>query len=200
MDLNIELNTSQLLSFLEDAPDEVDIEGRGSGKSFSVSRVIDRNVRLMPRGITTITQKTYGQALTRTLPSTFKGLEKYGYFKDFNYVIRRTPPAGFDEPIEKILEFKNAITFSNGHTLLLLSQDRAGASRGPNVDFEIVDEALTIDRERYNAEVSPTNRANSEIFGKKSPNPLPFHNGFLYTSSMPPTRDGRWLLGICQIL
>lgn len=198
MDLNIELNTSQLLSFLEDAPCEIDVEGRGSGKSFSVSRVIDRNVRMMPKGITTICQKTYGQALTRTLPSTFKGLEMLGYFKDVQYTIRKTPPAHFNSPHEKLLTFENAITFSNGHTLLLLSQDRAGASRGPNVDFEIVDEALTIDRERYNAEVSPTNRANSEIFGKRSPNPLPFHNGFLYTSSMPPTRDGRWLLDFAK--
>ena len=39
MDLNIELNTSQLISFLEDSPIEVDIEGRGTGKSFSVSRL-----------------------------------------------------------------------------------------------------------------------------------------------------------------
>lgn len=194
MDLNIELNTSQLLSFLEDAPNEVDIEGRGTGKSFGVARVIDRNVRMMPRGITTICQKTYGQALTRTLPSTFKALEMLGYVKDLSYVIRKTPPASFNSPFEKIMTYENVITFSNGHTLLLLSQDRAGASRGPNVDFEIVDEALTIDRERYNAEVSPTNRANSEIYGLKSPKPLPFHNGYLYTSSMPPTRDGRWML------
>lgn len=198
MDLNIELNTSQLISFLEDSPIEVDIEGRGTGKSFSVSRVVDRNVRLMPRGITTITQKTYGQALTRTLPSTFKALEMLGYYKDIHYVVRQKPPASFHTPLEKILSHENTITFSNGHTLLLLSQDRAGANRGPNIDFEIVDEALTIDKEKYNAEVSPTNRANSEIFGKKSLNPLPFHNGFLFTSSMPPTREGQWLLNFAN--
>lgn len=194
MELNIQLNPSQLLSALEDAPMEVDIEGRGAGKSFSVSRVIDRNVRNMPRGITTITQKTYGQALTRTLPSTFKGLEQMGYIRDLSYVIRCKPPEHFAAPHEKILDHQHTITFSNGHTLLLLSQDRAGASRGPNIDFEIVDEALTINKEQYDAEVSPTNRANMEIFGKKSPNPLPYHNGYLFTSSMPPTRDGRWLL------
>ena len=50
------------------------IYSRATGKSFITGAVIDDNIRLMPRGITTLTQATIGQALTKTLPSAFKML------------------------------------------------------------------------------------------------------------------------------
>lgn len=196
----IKLNKAQQSSVLLNPKNKVDIWGRGTGKSAIEGWDVDQCVRQMPRSLVAVTGITYGQLLTRTLPSTFKFLENLGYKKDEgkanpgNYVICRKPPAHFDSPLENIMKFDNAISFINGTTLLLLSQDRAGSARGPNVDFEILDEALTIDKKRYDEETSPTNRGNEEIWGTRSKNPIQWHHGFHYVSSMPYTNDQKWLL------
>lgn len=190
----IELNGPQQLSVINDAKNEVDIEGRGTGKSYKIGWEINQIVRNMPRSISSITGRTYGQLLTRTLPSTLKFLEKLGYEKDIDFVIGVKPPRTFIEPYEKIASYKNLISFSNGTCFLMLSQERAGSARGPNLDREIVDEALTLNKERYDEEVSPANRGNEEHFGFKSPKRVKQHHGFRYVSSMPYTREQMWLL------
>lgn len=200
MNEEIRLNKVQQLSVIQAAKNKVDIWGRGTGKSFLVGWDVNMVNRLMPRAITAVTGQTYGQLLTRTLPSTFKFLESLGYKKHIdkknpgNYVIGQKPPAYFIQPLEKIMRYENIISFSNGNALLLLSQDRAGSARGPNVDYEILDEALTIDKERYDQETSPTNRGNEELWGTRSRQPVPWHHGFHYVSSMPYTAKQKWLL------
>lgn len=174
------------------------IHSRATGKSFIVGSVIDDNVRSMPRGITTLAQATIGQALTKTLPSAFKMLEMLGYkrwdpiTKTGDYVVCRQPPEGWYRPYEHIMSFEHCITFSNGHCLYILTQE--GNSRGPNADYNITDEALTIDKEQFDQEVAPTNRGNEHIFGKRSLNPVYKHHGNTFLSSMPYTQEQRWLL------
>lgn len=152
----------------------------------------------MPRGITTLAQATIGQALTKTLPSAFKMLEMLGYkrwdpiTKTGDYVVCRQPPEGWYRPYEHIMSFEHCITFSNGHCLYILTQE--GNSRGPNADYNITDEALTIDKEQFDQEVAPTNRGNEHIFGKRSLNPVYKHHGNTFLSSMPYTQEQRWLL------
>lgn len=200
MDANIHLNPAQQIAVFLQPKNQVDVWGRGTGKSAGIALDVDRNNRTMPRALTGVTGQTFGQLLTRTLPSSFKILESMGYKKHIsaknpgNYVINCRPPDHFILPLEKIMKYDNFISFSNGNGLLLLSQDRAGSSRGPSIDFEIVDEALTINKERYDAETSPTNRGNEGVFGKSSPNPVPCHHGFHYSSSMPYSADQKWLL------
>lgn len=194
------LNTIQQISVLLSAKNKVELWGRGTGKSFEVGWDIDMNNRTMPRAISSVTGQTFGQLLTRTLPSTFKFLENLGYVRHTdrnnpgNYVIGMKPPAHFLQPYEKIMKFDNVISFSNGSSILMQSQDRSGSGRGPNVDYEIVDEALTIDKERYDQETSPTNRGNEEIWGTRSKSPIPWHHGFHYVSSMPFLGSQKWLL------
>lgn len=174
------------------------IHSRATGKSFIAGSVIDDNVRSMPRGITTLAQATIGQALTKTLPSAFKMLEMLGYkrwdpiTKTGDYVVCRQPPEGWYRPYEHIMSFEHCITFSNGHCLYILTQE--GNSRGPNADYNITDEALTIDKEQFDQEVAPTNRGNEHIFGKRSLNPVYKHHGSTFLSSMPYTQEQRWLL------
>jgi hypothetical protein len=165
----IKLNNPQLISIANNPKSEVDIWGRGTGKSFIVGWEMNKVSREMPRSICSITGQTYGQLLTRTLPSTFKFLEP-------------------------VLKYENFISFSNGTGFLMLSQERIGSSRGPNVDREIVDEALTINKERYDQETSPTNRGNEEHFGIRCKNPIKQHHGFRYVSSMPFMPEQKWLL------
>lgn len=199
----LHLNNPQLISVTNNPKSQVDIWGRGTGKSFIVGWEINQINRLMPRAITSITGQTYGQILTRTLPSTFKFLEQIGYKKyepdeGGHYVIGQRPPKHFLTPYEKVLKYDNFISFSNGNGYLLLSQERVGSARGPNVDREIVDEALTINKERYDQETSPTNRGNEEHFGILARTPVRQHHGFRYVSSMPFLPEQRWLLNFAE--
>ena len=139
----VRVNPAQMAFMLLQAKNKYAIFSRGTGKSYIAATEVDENVRLMPRGITSLTQATIGQALTKTLPSTFKMLESLGYKKyNYNthtgdYVICRQPPEGFLQPLEHIMNFDHCITFSNGHLLYILTQE--GISRGPSVDFNITE-------------------------------------------------------------
>lgn len=190
----VNINRPQQISVLNNPKSEVDIWGRGTGKSFIVGWEFIRQIRKMPRSVSSVTGQTYGQLLTRTLPSTFKFLESLGYVKGKDYVIGTKPPKTFLSPYESIMKYENFISFKNGTGFLLLSQDRTGSSRGPSIDREIVDEALTIDKQKYDQEVSPTNRGNEDYFGFKSPKPVRQHHGFRYVSSMPFMQEQKWLL------
>ena len=195
---NLNINPAQLAFWMMPAKNKYAIYSRGTGKSVMVGLEIDENVRIMPRGVTTLAQATYGQALTKTLPSSFKMLEQLGYKKyDSNtkqgdYVVCRKPPEGWYLPFEHLLSFEHCITFSNGHTLYILTQD--GNSRGPNADYNITDEALTIDKDQFDQEVAPTNRGNEHIFGRLSPKPIYKHHGNTFVSSMPYEANQKWLL------
>lgn len=194
MDRIVSGNMAQLPKMLLNAKYMVSVEGRGTGKSYDIGFMMARIIQDMPRSVTTLTGKSYGQLLTRTLPSSFKLLNSLGQVKDVTYVIGKKPPSHFRQPYEAINKYDNIITFLNGTTFAMISQSEAGSGRGANSDFEIVDEALLLDREQYNNEVAPTNRGNNDRFGKKSPHPVPYHHGFKYCSSMPTNKEGRWLL------
>ena len=131
----IQFNPAQQIGLLLQAKNKCDIWGRGTGKSAGIAWDINLINRTMPRALTAVTGQTFGQLLTRTLPSTFKLLESMGYkmhvsAKDpGNYVINRRPPDHFLQPYEKVMKFDNFISFSNGNVLLLLSHDRAGSAR-----------------------------------------------------------------------
>lgn len=192
------VNPSQLALMMFPAKTKYVLWSRGTGKSFVTGYEIDENVRLMPRGITTIAQATIGQALTKTLPSAFKFLEYLGYKRydtkthTGDYVVCRRPPDGWFTPYEHVMNTDYIISFSNGHCLYILSQ--AQNSRGPNADYNITDEALTISKEQYDQEVAPTNRGNEFIFGRKSSAPVLKHHGSTFLSSMCYTPEQRWLL------
>jgi len=192
----ITLNRPQQLAVISQAKSHVDIHGRGTGKSYIIGWEINDIVRYMPRSISSITGRTFGQIYTRTLPSTLKFLEKIGFQKDKDFVIGVKPPASFLDPYEKVTKYDNFISFSNGTGFLMLSQERQGSARGPNLDREIIDEALTINKVRYDEEVSPANRGNEEHWGFRAPikNRFHKHHGFRYVSSMPYTKEQMWLL------
>ena len=57
----IDLNSPQKISVVNNAQSEVDIQGRGTGKSYVIGWEINEIVRRMPRSITSITGRTYGQ-------------------------------------------------------------------------------------------------------------------------------------------
>jgi len=153
----VDLNRPQLLCVLNLAQSEVNIEGRGTGKSYKNGWEINQIVRKIPGSVTAITGSTFGQIYTRTLHASLKFLDTIGYRKDEDYVIGIKPPKKWKTPHENTTKFDNFISFSNGIGFLLLSQEREGSARRPNIDREIVDEAITLNKERYDQEVSPAN-------------------------------------------
>ena len=193
----ISLNAFQISAQLYKAKLKYLIAGRATGKSFINGAEVDENVRLMPRGITSVTQDTIGQALTKTLPSTFKYLEMLGYkkydqkTKSGDYVVCAKPPSHFYDPYEKVMSHEHMITFSNGHALYLLSQ--MSGARGPNADYNLTDEALTINKIKFDQEAAATNRGNEEQFGFKSKHPVFKHHGSTFTSSMGYLPEHKWL-------
>lgn len=194
MDILIDANRAQLPGLLLTPKCHISVEGRGTGKSFDFGFAMDRITRRMPRSITALTGQTYGQLLTRTLPSALKLMKKMGYEKEVNYVIGKKPPPYFLSSYEEINKFDNIISVSNGTRYAMISQSEKGSGRGANVDYELMDEGVTINIEQYNEEIVATNRGNNEYFGPLSPNPFPEHHGFKYSTSMPPTKGGRWIL------
>jgi len=184
------LNKPQLVSSILMPKIEVDVWGRATGKSNIIGWKIQMLNRLMPRGVFGITGKTYMQILTRTLPATVSFLERIGIHRDIHYVIGKEPPKNWTRPLESPSKnYENFISFKDGLGGLLTSQDRKGSSRGPSLQYEIVDEALLLDKAAFDEETVPAMRGNAELFSH-----LPFYRGMHFATSMPYTQESRWLL------
>lgn len=170
----------------------VSVWGRGTGKSSLIAWDIHEIVQTMPRSCWVIAGSTYKQVLTRTLPSTISSLERLGYVQNRHFFVGRKPPPTWDwpRPYEGPLAYDHFIIFWNGTGFHLVSLDAGGSSsRGLNVDGFIADEALLLDKDKLDADLSATNRGNLRYFGDN-----PKHHGVFVFSSMPYGDVGRWLL------
>ena len=193
MNKEFSLNSPQLTSFLLNAKHEIQVWGRGTGKSNCLGLKIDRNVKYLPRSSGVITGKTFTQLLGVTLPSTISFLERIGYRRDKDFFIGRKPPKsyGWTLPYEAPINFDHYMIFGSKKGAVgfhLSSQDRQGMSRGLNTDFEITDETLLINKERYDKEIHATNRGNLDRFTAH------FHHGSHHCTSMPYGAGGKWIL------
>jgi hypothetical protein len=185
MDLSLSANAAQMPGLLLSPKMHVTVEGRGTGKSYDIGFLIDRLVRAFPRGVIAITEQTYGQLLTRTLPSSLKVLTQMPYQKDVNFVIGKKPPTWYQDSYEQLAKFDNVISFSNGSRFVLISQSEKGSGRGANTDFEIVDEALNFSTiARFNSMVVSLSVTSKSLL--KMPaiiSPQRFVNDFCFCSS-----------------
>jgi len=173
------------------APREVKVWGRGTGKSTHFAWKMHRIVQDMPRSASAIVGATYAQILTRTMPPVIEALERLGYHKDIDYLVGKKPPTdwGWEQPYQAPLSYERFIIFRNGAGFHLASQDREGKSRGLNIDYVLGDELLTLDRKKLEDEVFAANRGNLDRFGKKS-----LHHGFDMATSMPTNLKSQWIL------
>lgn len=185
-------NPPQLRSIITPYSSSTEVWGRGTGKSSGIADKKDKVIKLMPRSCNALVGRTYQQLLTRTLPSTIAALERLGYFRNIHYFIGRKAPDNWRWPLpyQTPLKFDHFIHFFNGTGFILISQDGGGGSaRGLNLDTSFTDETLLIDKEKYDDEVTPTLRANKNVFGH-----LKIHRGHFHHTSMPYGDQGRWLL------
>lgn len=200
---NIVYNVAQLIFILCTQKIKILEWGRGTGKSTILGRHICDCVVQMPRSSGVLVAETYAQILTRTLPSTIAGLEQHGLIKDLHFFVGKRPPKSWNwpNPYEPPLDYKRCIIFWNGTVLNFVSQDGSSTSgRGMNNDWVVGDEAVRLNKEKFDTEVVLTLRGNKtriahypdsswKYFGD-----CPLFHTIVLASSTPTTAAGRWFL------
>lgn len=166
--------------------------GRGAGKSTIIGWYVKECVRQMPRSTGVIVCETYQQALSRTLPSTKEGLEMFGIYEGYDYVVGKSGESlGFEMPFQRPSSWRNVIHFRNGTIAVMVSLDLADAGRGINSYWVIGDEAALLNKDRLYLNVQTTNRAKKSQFDNAT-----LLNAEIFASSTPLTKKGRWFVNM----
>jgi hypothetical protein len=186
------LNAAQLAAYVAVAflkKKKIFLEwARGTGKSFIISYFMREMVIQMPRGAFALVGSSYQQILSRTLPSTKKGMEVLGLYENIDYVVGKNgAKLGFTAPIQSPDKWENIIHFSNGSIFCLISLDNPNSGRGLNMNAVIGDEAALFDFVKLFNNVKTTNRAIEERFKDAS-----LLGAEIYVSSTPVLKKGQW--------
>jgi hypothetical protein len=162
--------------------------GRGSGKSTILGYIIRELCKQMPRACFTLVGETYMQVLSVTLKSAKAGLEMFGIYEDYDYVVGKSGKSkGFVMPFERPDKWHNIIHFSNGCIIQLVSLENKNSGRGLNSYAELGDEAALFEYEKLFINVKIANRAGRSKFPKAT-----LLNAEIYMSSTPLTKNGKW--------
>ena len=165
---------------------------RGWGKSEGVDgpRII-RNIWAMPKSTGALLSPTYGKLLRNTLPAVARSLERLGYIRNKHYFVGRKAPKtlGFENPFIDPFDYDYTIHCWNGSILNMISFDRAMSANSMSLDYIFGFESKYLDWEKIKSEVLPANRGNLEKFGD-----CPWHHGYLFTTDMPTSKSGMWIL------
>lgn len=176
------------------AHDEYLVCSRGTGKSEGVdARFILQNVWEMPGSTGALLSPTYSKAWNNTLPAICHALKSWGYQEGVHYVVgHKAPPSmNFQSPKRPILldAYKNGLHFWNGTFIVVLSFNQGMSANSMSLDWVIGPEAKFLDYEKIKSEVNPANRGNEQYFGN-----CPHHHSVCYTTDMPTSKAGRWIL------
>lgn len=176
------------------AHDEYLVCSRGTGKSEGVdARFILQCVWEMPGSTGALLSPTYSKAWNNTLPAVCHALKSWGYIEGVHYVVGHRAPLSmnFALPKRPILmdAYKNGIHFWNGTFIVVLSFNQGMSANSMSLDWVIGPEAKFLDFEKIKSEVNPANRGNEQYFGS-----CPHHHSVCYTTDMPTSKAGRWIL------
>lgn len=176
------------------AHDEVVIAARGTGKSEGIdARFILRNVWEMPGSLGALISPSYAKAWSNTLPAICKALSEWGYVQNIHYVVGHKAPAsmGYRDPVRPLTGegWANAFHFWNGTVMVILSFSQSMSANSMSIDWIIGPEAKFLNYDKIKTEVNPANRGNVQYFGH-----CPHHHSTCYSSDMPTSGVGRWLL------
>lgn len=161
---------------------------RGSGKSTVLGWFLKEAVRQMPRSTGVIVGETFVQIKSRTLPSTKEGLEMFGLYEGYDYVVGKSGVSmGFERPFQAPDSWNNVIHFRNGAIAVMVSLDNPNSGRGLNSYWVMGDEAVLLTYDRLFNNVLTTNRAKKEIFKGKS-----MLHAEIFVSSVAMTKKGEW--------
>lgn len=138
----------------------VGICGRGLGKSTIGGEYLDRCQSTMPRSRGFIGGPTMDAVKNRILPSVQEHWERIGMVEGNNhdYVIGKKPPGDWDTPKNRVSNYQNIISFTNGSALSMLSFYTEGSARGGSFQYGFCDEMGWVKRENFAANVIPAMR------------------------------------------
>jgi len=188
-------NIPQLMFNLIMAHITVCFWGRGTGKTEGPG--VDftlYNALTMPRSLGGLVSVSYDKLLTFIVPKIIKGWERYNYFQDVHFWVRKFAPKELKRPKPYLApsDAKHFIHLWNGSGLQLISLDRLGISNAADLDYIYADECKLYDYEKF-VEVLHTNRGNDEHFGHLSQ-----HHSILLTTDRPQDSSGDWLYKIAD--
>ncbi|MEH0153727.1 hypothetical protein V6R21_06235 [Limibacter armeniacum] len=180
-------NVPQLKATLIDAQIEVDIWGRGTGKTTRGTNWLKSRADLMPRSGGAIVGYTYTNLLTKLLPNIIRELESFGLIEGIHFWVNRFPDKKFRIPksIRPIKSSKNTIFWWNGANTQILSTKTL--NNGMDSDYFWFDEARFF-KHQLVREILPANRGNDMHFGHLSQ-----HHSVLFTSDRPRGAEQKWL-------
>ncbi len=185
-------NKPQLRTYLVGARENYLVWGRGTGKTTGVLApwFVDQ-ASTMPRSSGGMIGSTFQQILVRTLPPMINGWNKLGYKRDVHFVIGHEPPKKWNwpRPYTEPLRKEFCVYWFNGSIQIMISQDRIGSSNGLSLAYIGGDEAKLLKKDRYDEETAPTLRGDLQFFGH-----LPNYRGVMFTTDMPTTLKGSWIL------
>lgn len=189
-------NKPQLRSMAIDAPTEIAVMGRGTGKTVGIlaRKSAQRYFGSMPRSTGVILGATYTQLVTRTLPELIKGYQMLGYQYEHHFIFGKSPTEKWKKmwkwkaPFAPPLDYKYVMCWWNGAVAKLVSQERPGSSNGISIDWIIGDELKYINEQKLNTELLPANRGIIPEFEGNI-----YHHGQTYTTDMPVGTGGRWI-------
>jgi hypothetical protein len=174
------------------------IGGRGSGKSTVMGMSVGILFNYFAKATWAIVGLTYVQLDLIVIPSIRDALSMMG-ITEYNaktnpaglFVVGVKPPDHWISPYKKVgrLGYQYCITFINGFTLRLISQDRPETHRGLNLDGFLVDESATMNPDFIKKVIQPAVRANK--YAKFASHP--WHHGFFDFSSASWTQEGMWI-------
>jgi hypothetical protein len=186
------LNPAQWLSYAVRAKKEVHVLGRGLGKTTGIQAPnLKFKLECMPRATCALVGASYMQLFTRIVPGVLEGWRNLGWIEGRDYWVGQYAPKNLyvDRPFKSPLKPEYVIHTRYGSALTLFSQDRPGMSNGVDIVSINADEAKFINKKQLDDELKPAMRGLEHLFGK-----LWCYHSEMYTSDMPESFSGMWLL------
>ncbi len=188
------MNKMQREALQVEAHSQYIVAARGTGKSEGIDAVrLLRCVWSMPGSTGGLISPSYSKAWGNTLPAVCKALAEWGYIQGIHYYVGRKAPqsAGFKQPKRPPLQdaWSNCIHFWNGTVLVVLSFAQGMSANSMSLDWLIGPEAKFLSYDKIKSEINPANRGNAKDFGHSH-----LHHSVSYSTDMPTSKMGRWIL------
>lgn len=174
------------------------IGGRGSGKTTVMGLQVGSMWMDFPRATWVAAGLTYIQLDSIVVPGIREALEMLGYYEyDAKtqpygvYVVQSQPPKEWKIPYKKPGKriYQYCITFINGFTIRLCSQDNKETHRGLSIDGILIDESATISFDFIEKILYPALRGRKSAPYYKHP----LQHGVFDFSSASWTIEGNWI-------